>query len=90
MLSDLFKIAHLWNQIVLNLVNGILQYVGWSHKHIGRINGEVIKFFFDAIVDRVKAFYRLNFVAKKMDFKCMIGITRKNIYNISHDTKGSM
>ena len=87
MFANFFKVVHLFHQILLNFPDGILQYIGRGHKHIGRINGQLVKFLNNRGCFYVKTFNFFNFIAKKMNPKRIIGITGIDFYGVAFDAE---
>ena len=87
MFANFFKVVHLFHQILLNFPDGILQHIGRSHKHIGGINGQLVKFLNNRGCFYVKTFNFFNFIAKKMNPKGVIGITRIDFNRVAFDAE---
>ena len=87
MFANFFKVVHLFHQILLNFPDGILQHIGRSHKHIGGIDGQLVKLFNYRSCFCVKAFNFFNFIAKKMNPKRIIRITRIHFNRIAFDAE---
>src|SRR5690606_30758522 len=83
MFSYFLKIINLFYQIILNVSDGALKHIRRGHEHICWINIQSVVFGFYVVVQWVKNFNLLNFIAEKVDSKSIICIARENIYRIS-------
>ena len=68
-------------------MNGVLKYIRRCYENVGRKNIQLVKAVQNFQSCHVKGFDTLNFIAKKMNPKAIIGIPRKNINGIPFDTE---
>ena len=84
------KKVNLFDQIILDLMNGVLQNVWRGNKHICGVDIQSLILLNDRIGNGVKSFYFLNFIPKKMYAKSGIGITGIYIHHIAFYPKVTM
>src|SRR5690554_2895112 len=90
MFTDFLEVTHLFDQVILNVFDGVLKYIRRSYKHVGRINGQSIIFFKNFIGCRIKSFDFFNLISEEMHPESMVCIARKDVNRISFDSEITM